>query len=169
VLRLRELRRRWVALGARLDVFAQRIGTVTGPEARLVPVARLRRRAHDLGEVRDALYEVQLDLAEPALATLVSDESALPAFLTGLYIWCEGSIDALEGFDPDDLHGEELRARLEHAAHYYFDALVARIRDDVEALLRHAPRAEGTPPLVQDHLEALFFAARWLHAKLHER
>ncbi len=163
-----DLRRRWVGLGAHIDKLIARIVAVErGASANLPVLEALRARAHEFNELREALYEVQLDVGEPTVERLFGEHGSVSPYLTGLYIWCEDSLDALEGAALTS-DAWVLHARLDQAAHYYFDGLVPRMRDEVDRLrgMRTFGAEYDPVELFGEHLEELFFAASYLHERL---
>ena len=79
---------------------------------------------------------------------------ALAAYVRGIYLWCNGVIEALEeASDTAHAHRDpgSVRWRLVEASHFHFDGLAARIRAEVRGLSIAVP------------VEELLWSAAWMH------
>ncbi len=133
--------------------------------------AALRRRYFDVSDVADALNELYFAVQHSTLAPLFDQDASVAPFIKGLYIWCDGVVDALSrlGGELRQLQPDwtELRKRLTDASQFYFNGLLPQIRSQIEAL-----RAEETSPELEDFsavLEEVFFSVALLEQGLQKR
>lgn len=133
--------------------------------------AALRRRYFDVSDVADALNELYFAAQHTALAPLFEQGASVAPFLKGLYIWCDGVVEALSTLggelrvlQPD---WTELRKSLTGASQFYFNGLVSQIRSQIEAL-----RAEETSLELEEFsavIEEVFFSVALLDQGLQKR
>ncbi|MEO6577063.1 MAG: hypothetical protein ABIP89_24660 [Polyangiaceae bacterium] len=131
----------------------------------------LRRRYFDVSDVADALNELYFATQHSTLAPLFDPDASVAPFLKGLYIWCDGVVEALStlGAELRVLQPDwtELRKRLADASQFYFDGLVPQIRSQIEAL-----RVEETSLELEEFaavLEEVFFSVALLEQSLQSR
>jgi hypothetical protein len=163
-----DLRRRWVVLGGRFAKFVAHVNAAE-PNAgeAAYDVNLLRESAADFHALREALYEIQLDIGDPTVERLFGEHGSVSTFLVALYGWCEGTLDALEeaALVAD---ASALCDRVDGEEHDCFTSLVPRVRAEVATLLRLLVRGvdrDAVESFAED-LEELFFAADFLHKRL---
>ena len=114
----------------------------------------LRGHTQELADVLHGLEAVIEHAYDPTVAPLLAPGSALAAYIKGLYLWCDGIIEALEeACDAARAYRDQaaVRWRLVESSHFYFDGLAPRIRDDVRGLC------------IEEPIEELLWAAAWMH------
>jgi hypothetical protein len=133
--------------------------------------AALRRRYFDVSDVADALNELYFAAQHSVLAPLFDPDAAVAPFLKGLYIWCDGVVEALStlGGQLRELRPDwtELRNSLTGASQFYFNGLVPQIRAQIEAL-----RADETSLELEEFsavIEEVFFSVALLEQGLQKR
>lgn len=136
------------------------------------PSETLRRLTAQAGEVRDALYELYCDAADPRMAPVVEPGAALEQDVRRRYAWCTRIVavltaiaDGLRRGGPD---WGAIKAGFRDAAERYAGASDV-LRDAVKGLLvDFTSPVEPLRNLPQD-LEQLFGSAERLHEKLASR
>jgi hypothetical protein len=131
--------------------------------------ASLRTRIQELSDLRDALNEIYLEASEAHFVPLLISDAPLPAYMKGLYLFCEEIISALTSLasglrilQPD---WAELRRRITDADVWYFNGLPREIQDELARL----PVSEEIAVRIGGRLEELFWAASYLHQGLEKR
>ena len=133
----------------------------------------VRLLAEQAGTVRDALYELYCDAADPRLASLAVPGLDLERYVTSSYAWCEQIIDLLAGLatslrSPGGVDWATTKAGFRAAASQYVPPSDA-LRDGIRALsIDTKDRGEPLRNLPHD-LEALFAATGELQAALAPR
>ena len=91
------------------------------------------------------------------MSLLLYPGSALAAYIRGLYLWCNGVIDALEeacDAAPPSHDAVSVRWRLVESSHFHFSGLAGRIRAEVRGLSIEGP------------VDELLWAAAWMHGSM---
>jgi len=132
----------------------------------------LRRLTAQAGEVRDALYELYCDAADPRMASVVASGGALEQHVRGRYAWCTRIVAVLtaiaDGLRKGGPDWGTIKAGFRDAAECYAGPSDV-LRDAVRGLLvDFASPVEPLRNLPQD-LEQLFGSAERLHETLASR
>ncbi len=137
----------------------------------------LRGRAQEVADVLDALEAVIEHAEDPRAVRMFGPGAALAAYVKGLYLWCDGVIEALEeaaetARTHHDLAPESapdsavVRWRLVESSHFYFESLAAHIRSDIDALkIDEGDAKEPLAPL-RAQIEEMLWAASWLYESI---
>jgi hypothetical protein len=130
----------------------------------------VRAVAKDLSDLRDALYELYCDAADPRMKDWTADGAPFSTYIKGLYAWADGVCDAYSTFvarlKTTGIDSTSLKLSLNRVARLVDDALVARIEDGLTQLPVDASSPVDPIRSLHKDLEELFSVVRALKARL---
>lgn len=129
--------------------------------------ARVRGVLEDLSEVRDALYEVYCDAADPRMRAWTAEDAPFATYIIGLYAWCDGVADAhIVLARKPELAASGEAGETATAAPLFDDGAAQKITDALHSL--DIDQTSPVEPLrnVFKDIEEMFFVARSLHMRL---
>jgi len=130
----------------------------------------VRARVNELRDIEEALEALHAVASDPRVEALLAPDRPLSAFLKGLYVFCEVVVEA---FSDVALAAPEMRidwvslkAKVVEASHFYFEALVPAIRDEVKQVPIDAWNVHEPLRTFSEDLEELFFVAGYMNKSL---
>ncbi|HEY8038571.1 MAG TPA: hypothetical protein VIF15_02205 [Polyangiaceae bacterium] len=133
-------------------------------------LTQLKGWAKALGELHEAIHNVQAHLKDPHFARLFALDAPLAAFLSRLYAWCEEISEDFEGLAVKLRSQQPVLALFSHKrvndSFAQFQQLSEALRESLAESRPMTPQTQAAWKTFDHDFEELLWATEWLHMSL---